>query len=780
MKVRVLFELQREINSIGRNGTLYEVRINVNVFNKTMHKLNALVIALFAVVLPAHAEDGLWLWNQLPRDAAAAVGASGASGAPGVRAKRSVNAVDPFAENLRLATLRLSGGAGSASFVSANGLVLTNQHLVAGCIAKLSTASGTGHDYTADGFYAASQAAELKCAGLDASVLLSMEDVTTQVKGASAAKSDDTAKGLAKDLAASPQVLRERNANIEKIEGECAKKTGNVCTVIRLFSGGRYDLYQYKRYADLRLVFAPEYSIAFFGRERDSISYLRYGLDVAFLRAYENGKPAETPHFLKWNNTSVKDGDEVVTSGNPAPTSRVITAGELAFLRDTQLPRKIARLTPRVTELSGMVAKGGADQAAALAVLTTFLAEYKTTAGKLIGLRDDRLVTRKTAFDLKIRRAVEGNPKLGMDAAKVWDEVDAAYKKWGQQDKNYQILEAEAAPGSELFKIARELVRGQPVDQDAVINEAVETAMLTQYMDELKTVNLAGGGGRGGPPGGGRGGRGGERGERGGGGGDFGGGGFGGPGGPGGRGGGPDIKEINLKAFLTGKTTAESVAAMVKASKLGDPAVRAGLNSKDAIAKSDDPMIKLAITLEAPADKIRKEYEDTIGSLEASAAEKIAAYRFRLFGTADYPDGTSTPRLAFGVVKGYTDRAGSPAPIAATFSGLYYRKNNDGPYQVSKQWVEAKDKLDPVAALNFVSTADIGGGDYGSPVVNGDGELVGVTFDGNLESLPEVFLYADEQARAVHVATQGITEALSVVYKAQPLLQELGVKAPTL
>jgi hypothetical protein len=475
---------------------------------------------------------------------------------------------------------------------------------------------------------------------------------------------------------------------------------------------------------------------------------------------------------LKWNDEPVKDGDFVLTSGDPGPTSRVITAGELTFMRDFALPHTIAILQPRVTALSGIIAKGGPNQAAALATLTTFLAEYKTTAGKLIGLRDDRLVTRKTAFDLRIRRAVEGNPKLGMDAAKVWDEVDAAYKRWGQQDKNYQLLEQDPAPGSELYNIARELVRGQPVDQNAVINEAVETAMLTQYLDELKTVNLAqGAGGRGG---GGRGAPGGGRGFRGGGSDNLG---LGpGPRGPGGRGGGPDIKEINLKAFLTGKTTEESAAAMVKASKLGDPAVRLSLNNKDAIAKSDDPFIKLALTLEPASEKIRKEYEDTIGSLEASAAEKIAAYRFRLFGTSDYPDGTSTPRLAFGEVRGYTDRAGTAMPFAATFSGLYYRKNNEGPYQVTKQWLGAKDKLDPIAELNFVSTADVGGGDYGSPVVNRAGELVGVTFDGNLESLPEVFLYTDEQARAVHVATQGITEALSVVYKAKALLQELGIK----
>jgi len=736
-------------------------------FGSTVLAAGATLAVICSIFTAARADDGIWLWNQLPKDLTnppAAVGASGTAAKP----KYPLTVTPEFADNLRLATVRLNNGAGSGSFVSPTGLVVTNQHLVASCIAKLSTKD---HDYTTNGFYAPAQSAELACPGLQADVLLSIEDVTVKVKGEAAVKSDDTAKGLAKELAASPQVLRERNANITKIETECASKTHNICTVVRLFSGSRYDLYRYKRYSDLRLVFAPEHALAVFGGARDTISYLRYGLDVAFVRAYENDKPAETPHFLKWNNSPVKDGDFVMTSGNPLPTSRVITAGELTFLRDTALPRMIQRLQPRVAELSGMVAKGGADQAVALETLTSFLAEYKTTAGKLIGLRDDRLVARKTAFDLKIRRAVEGNPKLGMDAAKVWDEVDTAYKRWGPEDRNYQILEGDPAPGSELFRIARQLVRGEKVDQDAVVNDAVETAMMTQYLDELKTV---GAGGRGGPGGRGRGGGGGGRGER--------GGGFGGPGGPGGPGRGPvsDIKELNLKAFLTGKTTAESAATMVKASKLGDAAFRQSLKSKDAVAKSDDPFIRLVIALEPDSDKIRKDYEDGIGSLEASAGEKIAAYRFRIFGNAQYPDGTSTPRFAFGFVRGYTDRAGKDSPYAATFSGLYYRERNEGPYLVPKQWLDAKDKLNPLAPLDFISTADIGGGDYGSPVVNANGELIGVTFDGNLESLPEVFLYTDEQARAVHVATQGISEALSVVYKAKPLLQELGVKSPAL
>lgn len=709
----------------------------------TLIRSLAPVLAFGLSLSVARADDGIWLWNQLPRPVSAG----------GAAQKRSLEITPEQADHLRLSTVRLNDGAGSGSFVSPNGLLLTNQHLITSCLTK--------HDHSADGFYAATQSAELACPGFHADVLLKMEDVTTQVKGASAVKADETAKGLAKELAASPQALRERYANIAKIESECAAKTRNICSVVKLFSGSRYDLYEYKRYSDLRVVFAPEQSIAFFGRERDSISYLRYGLDVAFLRAWENGKPAATSNFLKWDASPVKDGDFVITSGNPAPTSRVITSGELTFLRDISLPRGIQRLQTRIAELSKLVAKGGPDQAAALATLDSFLTEYKTTAGKFIGLKDDRLVTRKTAFDLRIRRAVEGNPKLGMDAAKVWDEVDAAYRKWGQQDKNYQVLEQEPAPGSELFRIARDLIRGQPVDPNVTVNQAVETAMLTQYLDELKTVNLAqGAGGRGGR------GRGGDE--------------FGGPGpGFGGPGrGGPEIKELNLKAFLTGKTTEESAAAMLKASKLGDPAFRATLSTKEAAAKSDDPFIRLALTIEPASQKIQKDYDDTIGSLEASAGEKIAAYRFRLFGASEYPDGTSTPRLAYGIVKGYTDRAGTPAPFSATFSGLYYRKNNEGPYQVSQRWVDAKDKLGPVAELDFVSTADIGGGDPGAPVVNAAGDLLGVTFDGNLESLPEVFLYTDEQARAVQVSTQGITEALTLVYKADALVGELGVRTP--
>jgi hypothetical protein len=653
-------------------------------------------------ILPLGADEGMWPFHQFPTDA--------------VRQKHGFEVTTQFLDNLRLASVRIGGG--TAAFVSPNGLLLTNQHIVSGCLAKLSSAH---NDYLQDGFYAASDSAEARCAGLEASVLLSMEDVTGQVKGA------------AKEGTPAARALEARNDQIAHIESECAAGSGNVCTVVTLFSGGRYELHRYKEYTDVRLVFAPENALAFFGRERDSITYLRYGLDVAFLRVYENGKPAATPHYLKWSTDGVKDGELVFAAGNPATTVRETTAAQLTFYRDTALPAALARLKPRIQQLTVFAAQSEDNQRAAQPLLTEFLESYKSAAGKLIGLRDDRLVLRKTAFDLKIRHAVELAPNLGTAGGKVWDQVAAAYKTWTPFEKPYQVLEGSPALGSNLFRIARHLVRlreepdWSPLTKNsaAPVPDSVETVLLTQYLEELKGLKE---------------------------------------------------KDAPVKAILGGRTPQQAAEALVKASRLRDIGEQRRLaSSPDALLKSEDAMIRLALQLDAPARRLRKKREEVVGSLETSAAEKIAQYRYLLFGDAEYPDATSTPRVEFGVVRGYTDRAGIPQPYAATFSGLYYRRNNEGPYQVPQRWLDSKPLLNLVTPLDFVSTCDIGGGDHGGPTVNRAGELVGVVFDGNLESLPNTYLYTDEQARAVHVAVQGIAEALEKVYNAKPLLRELGI-----
>ncbi len=632
-----------------------------------------LILACLLSAIPGFADEGMWPFNQFPKDA--------------VARDHKFDVTPDFLDRLRLASVRLSGG-GSGSFVSPNGLLLTNQHLVATCLRQ--------HNDLQNGFYAASQTAELTCPGLEAGVLLSVEDVTNQVRPSDQEK----------------QSIQQRNAAIAKVEKSCAAKSANLCTVVTLFSGGRYDLYQYKTYSDLRLVFAPEYELAFFGRERDSITYLRYGLDVAFLRAYENGRPAATPHFFKWSTDAPREDDLVLAVGNPAPTSRLATAAQLAFYRDTELPLGIRRLQTLVGLVNALP-----ESAEKQAVMTALLASYKTTAGKLIGLRDDRLIARKTNFEGKIRRAVQAS-KAGTEGTKIWDEVATAYRNWTPYERPYQVLEADPAPGSTLFRMARRIVRGEDPGTGAV-NEQLEITVLTQYLEELRNLG---------------------------------------------------DKEAPQKAIFEGRMPRQAAEAYVKTSKLGDPAARHPAD----LRSSEDGMIHLAMLLDGPARKLAKKHEELIGALETSAAEKIAQYRFKLFGAADYPDATGTPRVEFGIVKGYVDRAGVSMPYASTFGGLFYRKDNQGPWLVPQRWVDLKPRLNLALPLDFVSTCDIGGGDYGSPTVNRAGELVGVTFDGNLESLPDLYLYTNEQARAVHVSTVGIAESLEKVYGASALLQELG------
>ena len=644
------------------------------------------LIALAAfLACPASADEGMWLFNQFPHAA--------------VLQKYKFDVTSDFLDRLRLASVRIGGESGS--FVSPSGLVLTSRQTVSGCLSKLSS---TQHDYFHDGFYASS---EPPCPGLEAEILMKIEDVTAKVKGA------------AKDNTPAAQAVRLRDAAIARIEKDCSASSGLRCAVVKLFSGGRYDLYEYRTFSDVRLVFAPEYDVAFFGKERDAITYLRYGFNLAFLRVYDHGRPLSGGSFLKMSTDGVKDGDLVIASGNPAPTSRSATAAQLAFYRDTALPVALARLESRIQQLTAFSLRSESNLLAAQPVLATFLSEYKIDAGKLIGLRDDRLVTRKTVFEGKIRRAVEAS-KLGAGAGKVWDDLAAAYKSWRPYERPYQILESSPDPGSILFPIARRIVRSEPAQPvESAINEPLEILFLTKYLEELKSLG---------------------------------------------------DKEAPLKKILGARTPQEAAEAYVKSSRLKDPAARR--------RNSEDGMIRLAELLDEPARRLAKKHEELIGSLEVSAAEKIADYRFQLFGAADYPDATGTPRVEFGVVKGYTDRAGVAMPYASTFSGLYYRRNDAGPYQVPQRWVDLKSKLSLTVPLDFVSTCDIGGGDYGSPTVNRAGDLVGMIFDGNLESLPDIYLYSDEQARAVHVASGGIAEALEKVYNATALLKELGLTAP--
>jgi hypothetical protein len=686
------------------------------------------VFLVCALALPVLGDEGMWLFNEFPKDA--------------VKKAYSFEVTDAFLESLRLATLRIGGSSGS--FVSAGGLVLTNREAVANCVAKLGTPE---HDYVKDGFYAAAGSDERACAGMEASVLVSLEDVTSQIKEPVKEAPKNAKAAAAAEKAA--DMLAKRNAAIARVEKACAEKTGDVCSVVALSSGERYHLYHYKNYTDLRLVFAPESAMAFFGGDAATFTYQRYELDIAFLRAYENGKPAATPHFLKWSAEGVKDTDLLFVAGNPAATSRLDTSAQLIFYRDTAVSVAAQRLAARIDMLRNFTPKTDDSRRIAEAALSGLGLKYKSTAGLLIGLRDERLPIRKVNFEKRLRNAVEHDPKLGTEGGKVWDEVAAAYKTWTPFERPYQILEQPAAQGSALFRIARQVLRlseerAKPSEQrlseyrdtalpslelalysPAPIDDALETALLTQYLEELKALGE---------------------------------------------------KEVPLKAILGSKTPAQMAAEFVSTSKLKDVAERKRLaGDKAAAMQSDDGMLRLARALDEPARKLLKKHQETIEALAASASEKIAQYRFRIWGPADYPDATSTPRVTFGSVKAYHDRTESSVVFATTFGGLFHLAGPKEPFKLPQRWVDAKAQLDLIAPFDFVSTCDISAGNSGSATVNRNGELVGMVFDANLEALPSTYMYTDDLARAVHVASQGIAEALDTVYKATGLLKELGV-----
>jgi hypothetical protein len=689
------------------------------------------VLLVCALALPILGDEGMWLFNEFPKDA--------------VKKAYNFDVTDAFLENLRLASLRIGGSSGS--FVSAGGLVLTNREAVANCVAKLSTPE---HDYVKDGFYAAAAPDERACAGMQASVLIALEDVTSQIKEP-VKEAPKSAKPVSAAVAerAAAEALAKRNTAIARVEKNCAEKTGDACVVVPLSSGERYHLYHYKNYTDLRLVFAPELAMAFFGGDAATFTYQRYELDIAFLRAYENGKPAVTPHFLKWSPEGVKDTDLLFVAGSPAATSRLDTAAQITYYRDTEMPLRAQRLAARIDMLRNFTPKSDESRRIAEAALSQLGLTYKSTAGLLIGLRDERLMIRKVNFEKRLRTAVEHDTKLGSDAGRVWDDVATAYKNWTPFEKPYEVLEQPAAQGSALFQIARQVLRlseerAKPSDQrlpeyrdaalpslelalysPAPIDNALEIALLTQYLEEIKALGE---------------------------------------------------KEVPLKAILGSKTPAQTAAEFVTTSKLKDVAERKRLvDTKGAAAQSEDGMLRLVRALDDPARKLLKKHQDTIEALAASASEKIAQDRFRIWGTADYPDATSTPRITFGSVRAYHDRTESPVVFATTFGGLFHLAGPKEPFKLPQRWVDAKSRLDLVTPFDFVSTCDISAGSSGSPTVNKNGELVGMVFDANLESLPSTYMYTDDLARAVHVATQGMAEALDVVYKATPLLKELAV-----
>ena len=681
---------------------------------------------LFALILStlSFADEGMWLYNQFPFSK--------------VKAKYGFAPNQKWLDHVRLSSVRFNNG-GSGSFVSPDGLTFTNHHVGADCIQKLSTA---GKDYMKTGYYAATQAEEAKCPDLELNVLVGIEDVTSKVQAAV------NAGASAADAA---QAQRSAMSTIEK---DCATSSGLRCDVVTFYSGEVYNLYKYKKYTDVRLVFAPEFDMAFFGGDPDNFTYPRYDLDITFFRVYENDKPAHIDNYLTWSKTGVKEGDLTFVSGHPGATGRLRTMSQLDYLRDVDYPSRLDTYKRRIDLLKKFSSESEENGRIAKEEIFGYENSQKAITGYKSGLDDKTLMSNKSDAETKLRAAYKaGNPK----ATDPWSEIEIAMKI--QRDIYGPLTYVERLRGfnSELATKARQLVRvttektkpngdrlreyrdsGLPsLEQElfspAPIYKTMETITLADSLAQMQEAM------------------------------------------------GSDNPIV--KKALNGKSPAEAAKDYMDNTKLDDIAVRKQLyeGGPAAVNASTEPLIVLMRTIDPEARAVRKQYDDQVDSVERRDGAAIAKARFAQSGYDQPPDATFTLRLSYGDVRGYTEQ-GKKIPYTTNIGGAFEHAaahGNKPPYQMPERWTAAKQKLELKTPLNFVSTADIIGGSSGSPTVNKAGEVVGIIFDGNIESLPWNFAYNDKQGRSVQVDSRGIIEALRKVYGAEGLAHELtGAAAP--
>jgi hypothetical protein len=621
---------------------------------------------------------------------------------------------------------------GSGSFVSAHGLLLTNHHVARGQLQKNSTKE---HDYIQDGFYAATPGQEMKSPDLEVNVLVAMEDVTARVLSALKA-----AKTPEEEFAA-------RKAAIAEIERESQQKTGLRSDVVTLYDGGEYWLYRYKKYNDVRLVFAPEQQIAFFGGDPDNFTYPRYDLDMALFRVYENGKPLDTKDYLKWNPQGAAENELVFVVGHPGSTARLDTMAQLEFLRDVSEPVTIKLLKSRIAALKQYSALGPEQARQAATMIFGLENSLKSAEGRYKGLLDAGVMAKQRQDEEQFKAKVMGNAQWKAAYGGAWDAIAEADKKDATRikDQFFHGLNSQFASlamnlveyVAEVKKPDGERLAGYHESQldslkyrmfsPAPIYPALEIARLTAALED-SLAEL-----------------------------------------------GPN--DPYLKIVLDGRTPKEAAMALVNGTKLADAALRRKLvdGGETAVAASDDAMIVLARKLDPMRREIVKWSEDNVSSVLQRAGEQLGKARFAVYGKTTYPDATFTLRLSYGQVQGYPMN-GTKAPYKTTFYGLYDRARSfdfEGPFALPPRYLEGRDKLDLATPLDFVTTNDVVGGNSGSPVINSKAEIVGLVFDGNIESLIGDFIYDGATNRTVAVHTAAMTEALRKLFNASALVGEL-------
>jgi nicotinamide mononucleotide adenylyltransferase len=684
-------------------------------------------IVPFAASAPA--DEGMWLFNAPPLKQ--------------LKEKYQFEPTLQWLEHLQKASVRFNSG-GSGSFVSANGLVITNHHVGADCLQKFGDEQ---HNYLRDGFYAKAQSEEKKCVDLELNVLMSSEDVTARVNSA-------VKPGVSSDAAADAR----RNA-IAQIEKESKEKTGLRSDVVTLYQGGAYHLYRYKRYDDVRLVFAPEQQMAFFGGDPDNFEYPRYDLDICLFRVYENGQPAKIEHFLKFNPNGPSEGELILVSGSPGKTDRQLTLDELTDMRDRYLPYVLRMFNRREVLEMAYSARSFENARKARDDLFGDQNNRKRYDGYLAGLLDPQIWSQLQARDQKLRDAITRDPKF-KSTISAYDRIKRSQAEIAKNALLYNYLEQERpvtvgyrgprAFSGNLFKYARLLLRAAderakpngeriPMFRDSA-RESLELELFSNepIYDDYEILHVT-----------------------------------------------DSLTDFAshfgkdnplVQKVLAGKSPRARAVELVGGTKLKDASVRKELYAKDAAALRavHDPMIDLALLIDGPARQARKLY-DAQDEIKKQAYSEIARARFAIEGRSSYPDATFTLRLSYGTVRGY-EQDGKQIPAFTDFAGLYQRAaehDNRPPFDLPQRWIDAKPNINLATKLNFVSDADIIGGNSGSPVVNKANEFVGIIFDGNIQSLVLDCIYTDKQARAVSVASAAIIEALRKVYDASALADEL-------
>jgi len=666
----------------------------------------------------ARADEGMWTYDNFPT--------AKANAALGSRIDQR------WLDRVQAASVRLTNGC-SASLVSKEGLVLTNHHCVVDCVQDLSTAD---KDFVKDGFLIATRQEERKCPGLQAEVLTAVTDLTARVSAATAGKTGQ-------------DFVKARDAVMAGAEEEvCGDDEKLRCQMVSLYRGGQYKLYKYRKYADVRVAFAPEFATAFFGGDPDNFNFPRFNLDVGFVRLYENGKPVATPQHLTWTARAPKEGEATFVSGNPGSTDRMLTVSQLETQRDLAIP--VGQL--QRSEIRGRLIRFSEESAEHKRIATDPLFSiensYKVFFGRQFALNDRAFMDAKRAAEADLRAKVGADPRLAADIGDPWGEIDRAQQAYADNFLRYRQIEAGAGYISDLFHYARTLVRAAqertrpsaerlpeyaearlPLLQKELLDErpvdaSLEEVYLSFWLSKTREYLTA---------------------------------------------------DDPASRLLLGKESPEGLARrLVAGTKLADRAVRKALweGGSAAIQASDDPLIQLALRMDPAAREVRKTWESEVAGPTDGAAERVARARFAVYGDAVYPDATFTLRLSYGSVAGWTHR-GVTVPATTTFAGLYDRATGAEPYELAPRWIAARDKLNPATVFNFVTTNDIIGGNSGSPVVSARGEVLGAAFDGNIHSLGGAYGYDGALNRTVVVSTAAATEALLKVYGQTALVKEL-------